>query len=194
MAKPINGMIPPGGWHFFQSDVKLEAPTLGDLYSTVQRYRAENSLPLGDVTGDIDSQICGRSPHFCHGVDKVTVSITSVDHPTAGSQLMNDIQTWAKNMQQSPKPFALVSDDVAQERALICGACPNNAHWKGGCSSCVVTVERMCASVRQARDTKSTPVLGGCHILRHDNRTAAFIERDALSTAPNLPANCWVNK
>ena len=194
MAKPINGMIPPGGWHFFQSDVKLEAPTLDDLYLVVQKYRAENGLPVGDVTGDINSQLCGRSPHYCHGVDKVTVSITSVDHPTAGSQLMNDIQTWARNLQQSIKPFALVSDDEAEARARICGQCPNNAQWKGGCSSCVVSTERMCASVRQARDTHTSPRILGCHVLRHDNRTAVFIEMDALSSTSNLPDHCWVKR
>jgi hypothetical protein len=185
-------MIPPGGWHFFQSDVRLEAPTLGDLYTTVEKYRAENGLPSGDVIGDVNSQICGRSPHFCHGVDKVTVNVTSVAHPTASIQLLNDIQTWATNLQNSQKPFALVSDEEAERRARICAGCQYNAQWKTGCSSCVVSVERITASVRQARDTHTTPRILGCHVLRHDNRTAAFIEKDALSTAPRLPDHCWL--
>jgi hypothetical protein len=82
---------------------------------------------------------------------------------------------------------------LAEVRAKTCLACPNNVNWRAGCSACINALDRMCANVRQARDTASTPVVGGCAKLRHDNRTAVFIDRDEFTTASDLPAKCWLN-
>lgn len=184
-------MIPPGGWHYYQSDVKLTGYSYPDLLKAVETYRAENHLPGGDIEGDVNSYICANWPNFCHGVDMVVV--TSVNRPTANSELLNDVQTWAKNILNSTEPNPLVTDDLAEERAKVCRACPNNVNWRGGCSSCISATERITASVRQARDTKSSAVLGGCALMRHDNRAAIFMDRSALQRATNLPENCWVN-
>ena len=191
MAKPIIGMIPPSGWHFIDGDARLNAGTYDKLLQVVENYRAENHLPSGDVEGDVNSFICGNWPTFCHGVDMV--SITSVNAPTRTSELMNDIQTWAKNILMSTKRLPLVTDDLAEQRAKTCRSCPQNINWRAGCGSCINATDRLCANVRQARDTASTAVLGGCMKLRHDNRTAVFIDRDELQLTTDLPDNCWLN-
>lgn len=190
MAKPIMGMIPPGGWHYFDGDAKLTAHTYDALIALVESFRAENHRPVGDVAGDVNSYICSNWPTFCHGVDMVVV--TSVRPQTASGELMNDIQTWAKNILniQRIKPFVL--DSEAEERAKICRACPKNTNWRGGCSSCITATDRMSANVRQGRDTKSSAVLGGCTVYRHDNRTAIFLDREMFEASNNAPANCWV--
>jgi hypothetical protein len=191
MAKPIIGMVPPGGWHYYQSDVKLTGYSYDNLLKVVETYRAENHFDGGDIEGDVNSYICANWPNFCHGVDMVVV--TSVNRPTATSELMNDVQTWAKNILNSTDPHPLVTDDLAEARAQTCRGCPNNVNWRGGCSSCITAIERITASVRQARDTKSSAVLGGCALMRHDNRAAIFMDRSVLQRATNLPENCWVN-
>ena len=191
MAQPIDGLIPPGGWHYWQGDVKLDGYSLENLYKVVQDYRAENHLPIGDVEGDVTNYICGNWPHFCHGVDMVVV--TSVTSPTGRSELMNDISTWARNVLHSTEKNQLVSDELAEQRAKICRQCPNNVNWRGGCSSCIAATDRLCASVRNARDTKSSAVLGGCKLLRHDNRTAIFFDKEKLSVSNDLPEFCWLN-
>lgn len=191
MAKPIIGMVPPGGWHYYQSDVKLTGYSYDNLLKVVETYRAENHLDGGDIEGDVNSYICANWPNFCHGVDMVVV--TSVNRPTATSELMNDVQTWAKNILNSTDPHPLVTDDLAEARAQTCRGCPNNVNWRGGCSSCITATERITASVRQARDTKSSAVLGGCALMRHDNRAAIFMDRSVLQRATNLPEHCWVN-
>ena len=188
MPKVILGMIPPSGWHYVESDVRLDAHSFPNLISVVENYRAENHLPIGDVEGDVTSYICSNYPHFCHGVDMV--SITSVN---PSGDLLNDIQTWAKNLQNATKPIMFVTDELAEERAKTCRGCPNNSNWRGGCSSCIASTDRLSASVRQGRDTESSAVLGGCSIMRHDNRTAIFLDREELQKASNLPDNCWVN-
>lgn len=191
MGKPILGMVPPGGWHYYQSDVKLTGYSYPDLLRVVENYRAENHLPGGDVEGDVNSYICSNWPNFCHGVDMV--AIISVRPQTAAGDLLNDIQTWAKGILQSTEAHPLVIDDLAEQRAKVCRACPQNVNWRGGCSACVAATDRLCASVRQARDTASSAVLGGCALMRHDNRAAIFMDRSVLLKATNLPGNCWVN-
>lgn len=192
MAKPIIGMIPPGGWHYYDGDAKLTAPSYNALIEAVQNYRAENSLPSGDVTGDVNNYICTNWPTFCHGVDMVVV--TSIDAPTATSELMNDVQVWAKNILHSNKPHVLINDELAEERAKICRNCKENVNWRSGCTSCIASTDRLCASIRQGRDTASSAVLGGCRTMRHDNRTAIFFDKDTLQKSHNIPSNCWLNK
>ena len=174
-----------------ESDVKITGSSYKNLLENVTNYRAENHISLGDVEGDVTNYICGNWPHFCHGVDMVVV--TSVTSPTGRSELMNDISTWARNILHSNERTQLVSDDLAEQRAKICRQCPNNVNWRGGCSSCIAATDRICASIRNARDTKSSQVLCGCKLLRHDNRTAIFIDKDKLSESNDLPEFCWLN-
>ena len=191
MAKVILGMIPPGGWHYFDSDAKLTAHSYEGLLKVVEDYRAENHLPVGDVEGDVNSYICSNWPNFCHGVDMVTV--TSV-HPESEQQaLLNDITTWARNLLNSKTANNLVSDGLAEERAKICKGCQHNKNWRSGCSSCISAADRISASVRNGRDTQSSTKLGGCRILRHDNRSAIFFDKNKLSQATSTPDHCWMN-
>lgn len=191
MPKPIEGLIPPSGHHYMEGDVKITGSSYKNLLENVTNYRAENHIPVGDVEGDVTNYICGNWPHFCHGVDMVVV--TSVTSPTGRSELMNDISTWARNILHSNERNQLVSDDLAEQRAKICRQCQNNVNWRGGCSSCIAATDRICASIRNARDTKSSAVLGGCKLLRHDNRTAIFFDKDKLSESNDLPEFCWLN-
>ena len=190
MAKPIDGLIPPGGWHYFQSDVKLDGYSLDNLYQVVEHYRAENHLPIGDVRGDVDSFICGNYPKNCHGVDSVVV--TSVTAPTRQSELLNDITTWAKNILLSQTQLRLVSDELAEARALTCAKCPKNIKYRVGCISCIEATDRLTASIRQGRDTYSTKKLSGCSAMRHDNRAAVFFDKEHFELTDSVPANCWL--
>lgn len=187
-------MIPPGGFHYYQSDVKLTGYSLDDLYKTVENYRAENSLPLGDVKGDVDRFICGTYPTFCHGIDHLSINVKSRNAMTASAELLQDITAWANNVLRGTIPHNLVKDEEAERRAKICIACPKNINWRAGCTSCIHATDRTCASVRQGRDTKTTPVLGGCYSLRHDNRTAVFLDKELLASTGDLPTNCWLTE
>jgi len=191
MAKVILGMIPPSGWHYFDSDAKLIGHSYEDLLKVVENYRAENHLPVGDVEGDVNSYICSNWPNFCHGVDMVVV--TSVHPESAQQSLLNDITTWARNLLNSKTANNLVSDELAEERAKICKGCQYNKNWRGGCASCISAADRISASVRNGRDTKSSTKLGGCSIMRHDNRSAIFFDKNKLSQATSTPDYCWMN-
>lgn len=191
MAKPIIGMVPPGGWHYIDGDARLTGHSYDSLLKAVETYRAENNLPSGDIEGDVNSFICTNWPTFCHGVDMV--AITSINAPNSTSELQNDIQMWAKNILHSNHKHVLVNDELAEERAKTCRGCSNNVNWRSGCNSCVNATDRICASIRQGRDTKSSQVLGGCSLMRHDNRTAIFFDKEHIHKSSSLPDNCWMN-
>lgn len=191
MAKPIIGMIPPGGWHYYDGDAKLTGHSYDNLLEVVTNFRAENYLPVGDVEGDVNSYICSKNPNFCHGVDMVVV--TSVNTPSQKTELLNDVTIWAKNVINSSKEVALVSSELAEQRAKICLNCKQNVQWKSGCGACVKATDRLSASIRQAKETKTSKALGGCLLLRHDNKSAVFMSRDSISPSDNLPVDCWLN-
>jgi hypothetical protein len=191
MAIPNFSIIPPNGWHYIDGDVKLEGYSYLNLVKVVENYRAENNLPAGDVKGDIATYLCGNWPHNCHGTESVVhVSVTP---QTATTELLNDIQTWAKNLLHSNKPLHFVTEELAEARAKTCLNCPQNVNWRAGCGSCIVSTDRISASVRQGRDTSSSAVLGGCMMMRHDNRSAIFFDKDTFEKPNNLPQNCWLN-
>lgn len=192
MAKPIDGLVPPGGWHYIQSDVRLDGYSLDNLYNVVENYRAENHLPAGDVHGDVNSYICGNFPNNCHNVDHVSVNVTSVDAPTRQTELLQDITTWARNILTSQKQIKMVGAELAEARALTCLACPKNVQYRSGCHSCIVACDRLTASARQGRDTTSTKKLKGCSVMRHDNRAAVFFDKSEFSVTDSVPQNCWL--
>ena len=53
MPKPIVGIIPPGGHHYMERDVKITGSSYKNLLENVTNYRAENHISLGDVEGDV---------------------------------------------------------------------------------------------------------------------------------------------
>ena len=192
VAKPIIGMVPPGGFHFYQGDVRIWADTIEDLRKKVTDFRAENGTPNTTTYTDVNDYICGSFPEFCHHVDEVTINLSHTNWTS--SELTADLQVWAKNILSSPSEHPLVGDELAEARAKICAGCIYNVNWKTGCSSCISATERLSASIRQARDTQSTAALGGCTILRQDNRAAVFMQPEDLATSSDIPDHCWLNK
>jgi len=203
VAKPNSSVVPPTGWHYYDGDVRVDARSLPSLYDAVMMYRTGNSLGLGDYIGDVDTYLCGRFPELCVGSSAgnpttsqpaPTAIEVSAYTPTQIQELINDVTVWAKNLMDSGKVEHLVGDELAEERAKICTKCPRNQLFTSGCGSCIVTAQRMSASVRQARYTQSSRVIGACRTLRHDNQTAIFLEKHNLAKSADLPKDCWLNE
>lgn len=190
MPKVILGLIPPRGHHYYEGDAKITGSTFADLVRNIESYRAENHYPIGDPETDATNYICGNWPNFCHGVDMVVVESINPPNPTA--ELLNDITTWAKNVLHSNHAVNLVSDELAEARAQTCAHCPHNRKWRSGCGSCIVAADRLSASIRHGRDTKTSKKLGGCGLMRHDNRSAVFMDKEQINKTNNIPDNCWL--
>jgi len=203
VAKPNSSIVPPAGWHYYDGDVRIEARSLWALYDAVLAYRNGNSLPLGDHIGDVDTFLCGNFPELCV-LTSASNPTTSQPAPTAIDvsaytttqiqELINDVTVWAKNLLNSGTVEHLVGDELAEERAKICAKCPQNQLFSSGCGSCITTANRLSASVRQARYTATSRVIGACKTLRHDNQTAIFLEKHNLAKSGDLPKDCWLNE
>jgi hypothetical protein len=155
-------------------------------------HRAANSIPHHNTREDVDDYICGQNPEFCHKVEEVRVYTGPPNYNV--QSLLDDIQVWAKNILASPQEHPLVGNELAEARSQICSKCVHNVNWRGGCGPCITATDRLSASVRQARETDSTKVLGGCLILRHDNRAAVFMQPENLAKSSDIPNFCWLNK
>lgn len=203
MAKPNGYVVPPGGWHYYEGDVRLEARSLPALYDSVMMCRTGNSRPLGDYIGDVDTYLCGQFPELCVGYSPSnpttsqpapTAIEVSAYSPTQIQELINDVTVWARNLLDSGTVTHLVGDELAEERAKICIKCPQSQVFSSGCGSCITTANRLSASVRQARHTATSRIIGACKILRHDNQTAIFMEKHNLAKSGDLPEHCWLNE
>lgn len=190
MPKVIQGLIPPGGHHYYEGDAKITGSTFADLVRNIENYRAENHFPIGDPETDATNYTCGNWPNFCHGVDMVVVK--SINAPNPRTELLSDITTWAKNVLHSNHAVNLVSNELAEARAQTCAKCKFNAKWRSGCGSCIVAADRLSTSIRHGRDTNTSKKLGGCALMRHDNRSAVFMDKDQINKTSNIPDNCWV--
>ena len=189
----IENLIPPGGFHYYHGDVKLMGYSKDDIINIIKQYRAANNLPSGDAEADYLSYVCGNFPANCHAVQYYHE--TSPVPPSRMDELMEDVKAWSNQTLVSNKPIVLVSDGEAERRAKICLACSKNFTWKTkACAPCIQAVERNCALIRQTKETYTSSKLGGCLALRHDNRTAVWLDNEELNTANNLPSACWKNK
>jgi len=184
--KPTIGMFPPSGWHYEQDGVRIDASGYDQLLIAVETFRANNNLPQGDVEADVDEYICSRWPHFC-GIFTHVAS----EEKKIPALLLDDVRVWSMNL-LGGEGYNMVSDELADARAAICEQCPNNTNWKSSCRTCVSTVERQLATVRQARDVYHSANLGGCSVNRFDARTAVFLDAENLTPAAGLPDFCWL--
>ena len=184
--KPTIGMFPPSGWHYEQDGVRIDASGYDTLLIAVETFRANNNLPQGDVEADVDEYICSRWPHFC-GI----YTHAAAEEKKIPALLLDDVRIWSMNL-LGGEGYNMVSDELADARAAICEQCPNNTNWKSSCRTCVSTVERQLATVRQARDVYHSANLGGCSVNRFDARTAVFLDAEALTPAAGLPDFCWL--
>lgn len=191
----------PGGWHFLHGEEQLRLDsvdgTLEGTYKKVEKFRIDNQLPVGDVVRDVDSQICGRYPHWCGGVVKSSVEVREAHAPSTTDLLIDSIVAWCGRLLRRQAPFGLVSDEEANRRAELCLQCPRNLRWDGGCPTCVENAERLSAQVRSDRRTTRTMKLGGCTAYRHDNKAAVFVSTDALENVPadsGVPEFCWMTR
>lgn len=180
----------PGGWHYEQNGFTIRAEDSFDqLIQNTTDYRIQNGLPVGDVLKDVTEWICATYPRQCNVVN---------EDFGGGPVVVNDTQAYLDTITQwaqikSKSNARRVDSTIAEQRAYKCFHCPNNKVWaKTGCKSCIANMERLMISIRQNKDVSHGPELGGCTMLKHDNRTAVWLEEN--NTTDNLPGHCWCRK
>lgn len=191
------GRVPPGGWHFIVApNVRLEAINEEELIKLIFEYRLRNNIPVGDIERDIDDYYCSRYPDACHREPKDEPGRENVPSEVA-EPLLQRVSRWAAlQIHAQPKGgYELVPLEQANARGLICVGCPNNRHWRSGCSGCSSSAAAVLAQLRKLQVSRHQGDLTGCQICGWDNATAVWMPTSVLPLTQgqldSLPDRCW---
>jgi hypothetical protein len=155
--------LPNGNYYFF-TDL-LES----GLVKQVIQYRVNNNLPVGDVAAEVNQYLEGNKPK-----------------PLGETRSLRErVTNWKIN--RSLKPLEFVTQEQADERALICADCPfNQVKYADDCKECYSTTTRDLFAMRKGKTTPSDPWLGACQITGQDNVTAVHLDDDNLNYKVNF--------
>lgn len=178
---------PPGGWHFFDAGIRLEAPTYQELYQKALKFRLGNRQPIDKLQEEINNYIASISP--THAIRNIKRTIRKE------KSLADRVYNWAcaaYDNHRSGKPT--VPSVEAEKRALTCLSCPNNQPYRSPCGSCASSTQRLCGGVRAGRTTSLDERLGGCQVHGFDIPTAVHLDDDTLGEKKpdgRMPHDCW---
>jgi len=188
----IEGVVPPGGWHYKQGNDTIRAESFTALLEAVLDYRSANRLDFGNVHEDVLNYICSSFPRQCRGSLNVAVGSKTPTIRNTGNDLIDRIQRWA--MKIGGLAHRKVTQAQAEKRSEFCVNCPHNVTWRGGCGTCNSNVERLCAIIRGPLEVTYYKRLMACKLLGHDNRTAIFLDSSLVGMSDSLPESCWRKK
>lgn len=188
MNHPIEGMIPPGGWHYVDRLDGIRVPLDGgandyrDLLDSVLHRRLANRLPVGDVQADVDEYICSNFPAQCGIIHNPIPNIPHTDQ----TRYIDRISQALIKLQDSG--VKLVSRELATQRAQSCLQCPHNVEWENQCPSCVGSAKQLSHLIRQGQDL-GVKHLKSCRLHNLPLDTACLIE--SPEKPQGLPEHCW---
>jgi hypothetical protein len=192
---PKSGIIPPGGFHFFEerngTRHKIEGHSYADVAEQLLRFRIANKIAVGQPMDEVNSYVCETWPHFCHAAATPVMPRTSEPTHTVG------VLAWVRLLweRQALVPQPLENESTANRRAAICHGCQFQKDWADyGCGSCVDAVRKQSYVFRAGREVQ--PKVTGCSILKQENNAACFASKSSLpDMTPQqreaLPNHCW---
>lgn len=192
MAKIIEALVPPKGWHypqkFNETEIELRGYDLNDLLRTVVRFRIENKLVVGDVYTDVENYIC-QFQNQCNDKYDPEKATKYEQFTSIATRWIDRILEWGRSIiDGSPH---LVSEELQEERMRYCRKCPHAESWRGQCSSCVSSAKAMFVLITQGRiDNREI----GCRKYNFDCATACSLEERFLPKKDPVPEECWRNK
>lgn len=151
-----------------------------ELADKVEAYRKRRGLPPGSPAKEIVEQVCERHPDRCENVGRRGAQPTRKYRKA----IHNRILDWVVKFVDKVK---WVTHDEAARRAAICKSCPRQRDWRGNCSSCRGTVDKIVAGLLQRRAKFD---LRGCNALGEDCRLSVHLDQPGIADE-ELPDNCW---
>lgn len=200
-TKVIQGIIPPGGWHFKVDErTRLASSDFPRLVQMLADYRVSNMLPLGDPLKDLEDYICTTWPHMCHKAGpnaRVSIEVVSLPKPdmSGAPTLVDQMIKWLDDMTAGVSMDNIVLEPEARRRADICASCPNNVKWKTGCGTCNDNIERVSGIVRMGRRLLKNPRLKACGLTFMELKAAVWLRRErVVREDATLPDYCWAKR
>lgn len=172
---PLDGVVPPGGFHYIDkttgSEQRIEGYSYQDVASNVLRFRLQNSRPPGEPLKDVYDYVCTQWPHFCRDTNPPPRQLDQ-----GPEHISRRVATWMSGFALSSNHDSGVSQEEANRRAAICARCPKNEAYELGvsCQTCVGQVNQLSFIYRHGRTTPNDKELQACDVCNQHNRTAVW--------------------
>jgi hypothetical protein len=186
---PRSSPIPPGGYHFIDRSGGAEARIEGGDFATVAQrtleHRLRNGRPPGNPLQELYDYVCGNWRSLCDDTNPPEVAAPP------GTKLAHRVSAWIGRFAALTAPGDNgVEQPVANARAGTCAGCPQNQNYRGGCPSCVSSIDQTSFSYRRGRTTPSDDRLGGCTVLGEHLPTSVWSAKLPATSEP-VPDFCW---
>jgi hypothetical protein len=208
----IEGVVPPGGWHFQQKLIsspqrpktqRVEAATYSQLLDFVLRFRLNNlelvqtgTATKEQVEHDVTFYLCGKWPHQCTGSRAQMALMAGGTWPGPIQKVdyrrpLTRIENWITTLGQ--EELRWVDQARAHERAQICAGCSMNQSWRSGCAPCNDNAIRRATLVRGAHSTALDKKLRYCVSYGTLLELSIWLEADYSKALPRRepPSKCW---
>jgi hypothetical protein len=187
-----SSVTPPDLFRFkFPDGYTIRAFSKDDWFEKIQKYATDNDYPLPDNWKDIAEDQCCRtlSGEWCTGGDEYSF--------VSPRFTFNDFLRGMKTLGQFVISGQVVSQEVAEARAVVCSRCVLNMTIPG-CSSCAGMADAVVA-IKGAKSTKYDHLLKACGICKCGNEAKVWLPIDIISksTTPEMleqykrVEECW---
>lgn len=191
---PRNSPVPPGGYHFIDKsggvEVRIDGGDYADVAAKVLMHRLKNSRPPGNPLEELHTHVCTSWPWLCDDTEPRPPQHNADFRPSLALRTSD----WMGRFTTLLGKDDGTSQETADKRAATCASCPRNQNYRGGCSSCVQSIDQNSFMYRRGRTTPSDSQLGSCDALDLHCATAVWSTRlPELSDEQKqkVPDNCW---
>lgn len=187
MARTFNtNLYPAGGRVFTDGDgTFFRGSSWKALIAKVTEYRKGRGAAVGDVWAEIQAQICGKMPGFCH--ESRPLAVTAAGSMTFNQRIVHWL-AWALG-QKRVNATSRISAEEAARRAEICVRCPQQHALNASCGACIRSIEQSRTVILDGKRSAHLN-LHGCAVLGEDCPTSVHLNLPP-SDNPALPGNCW---
>ena len=168
--------------------MRIDGHSHANVAARVMEHRIRNSRPVGNPVEEVNSYVCGNWPWLCLDTNPKPPEI----QPNASLALR--ASDWMSRFTTLRGKDDGSEQAVADSRSHICANCPQNQNYRGGCSSCVQSIDSKSSVYLRNRTASESSRLGACMVLSEHLPTSIWstqLESLTEAQAALVPTNCW---
>lgn len=189
---PRDSPIPPGGYHFVDTsggaELRIDGHGYADVAAKVLTHRLRNSRAPGNPLEELHTYVCKNWPFLCNDSEPQPPQHNPNFRPSLALRTSDWMGRFTTLLAGNDEGAAT---DVAEARASVCASCPKNQNYRGGCTSCVQSIDQNSFIYRHGRTTSSDHALGACDVLDEHLPTSVWSTKLTKPAGDQLPDNCW---
>lgn len=198
MSLPNTTTTPPGGWRYTVPEtIKEVGPFSGwDQLreKLIEHYRSTGYAIPQNLFQLVEVQICSKQPEYCAEptvMNRLYAAMGSIGHTFHTA--LSCLRTLVSNS-TAEKP----TQAMAESRASVCAACPENKDVVG-CSRCNMgTLNSLIQKAVGAKKTESDGLLKFCSVCHCNLRAKIWTNRESIwkhtseADKKRFPETCWL--